>query len=90
MGKAVWGGYSGENSDDAMNANANFLATDGVAAMGIWGVLLVSILFYFLLFRFYSVFIKCFSFYYIVVMWADIDNNLSQIFNDSILIILVK
>ena len=49
LGKAVWGGYSGENADDAMNANANFLATDGVAAMGIWGVLLVSILFYFLL-----------------------------------------
>ena len=34
LGKAVWGGYSGENADDAMNANANFLATDGVAAMG--------------------------------------------------------
>ncbi|WP_227097004.1 O-antigen polymerase [Bacteroides salyersiae] len=49
LGKAVWGGYSGESVDDAMNANANFLATDGVAAMGIWGVLLVSILFYFLL-----------------------------------------
>ena len=46
---SIFGGYSGENADDAMNANANFLATDGVAAMGIWGVLLVSILFYFLL-----------------------------------------
>lgn len=49
LGKAVWGGYSGESADDAMNANANFLATDGVAAMGIWGVLFVSIIFYFLL-----------------------------------------
>lgn len=32
-----------------MNANANFLVTDGVAAAGIYGVFIIAIIFYYLL-----------------------------------------
>lgn len=49
LGIAVWSKYSGESPDNSMNANANFLLTDGVAAAGITGIILISILFYFLL-----------------------------------------
>jgi len=43
LGKAVWSAYTGEA--DAMNANANMLLTDGIAACGLPGVVLVSLLF---------------------------------------------
>lgn len=43
LGKAVWSAYTGET--DAMNANANMLLTDGIAACGIPGVIIVTILF---------------------------------------------
>ncbi len=46
MGNAVWELYTGE---DEMNANANFWLTDGTAAAGVPGVLLISIIFYILL-----------------------------------------
>lgn len=46
LGNAVWEAYTGEND---MNANANFWLTDGVAAFGILGVVLITILFYVLL-----------------------------------------
>lgn len=49
LGKAVWSGYTGKGLSEVMNANANFLATDGIAAMGAWGILFISILFFFLL-----------------------------------------
>lgn len=46
LGNAVWEAYTGDND---MNANANFWLTDGTAAAGIVGVVLISILFYVLL-----------------------------------------
>lgn len=47
MGAAVWSIYSGSN--DAMNANANFLLTDGVASCGIIGIIIITIIFYYVL-----------------------------------------
>ena len=49
LGKAVWAGLTNGNEDTAMNANANFLVTDGIAAGGMFGVILISIVFFFLL-----------------------------------------
>lgn len=46
IGNAVWDAYSG---NDANNANANFWLTDGTAAAGVIGVLIISVFFYFLL-----------------------------------------
>ena len=49
LGKAVWSGYKGFSIEESMNANANFLVTDGVAAAGIYGVFIIAIIFYYLL-----------------------------------------
>ncbi|MFR9532215.1 MAG: hypothetical protein SNG59_05550 [Rikenellaceae bacterium] len=49
MGKAVWALYSGKGYDESMNANANFFITDGIAAGGVVGVCIISLIFYFLL-----------------------------------------
>lgn len=46
LGNAVWGEYM-DNYDT--NANANFLLTDGVAALGPIGVVFIACVFYFLL-----------------------------------------
>lgn len=46
LGNAVWEAYKGS---DVNNANANFWLTDGTAAAGVFGVLLISLFFYFLL-----------------------------------------
>lgn len=46
MGNAVWDAYTGS---DVNNANANFWLTDGTAAAGVVGVILISIFFYYLL-----------------------------------------
>ena len=46
MGNAVWDAYTGR---DTSNVNANFWLTDGVAAAGVLGVILISLFFYFLL-----------------------------------------
>lgn len=46
LGNAVWGEFSG---NDTNNANANFLLTDGVAAGDIIGVLVITIVFYYVL-----------------------------------------
>lgn len=49
LGKAVWSGFRNVNVEDAMNANANFLVTDGIAACGVFGVFFISIIFFLLL-----------------------------------------
>lgn len=49
LGKVVWGEYVGLDADFAANANANFLLTDGLAAMGIFGILIITLLFCLLL-----------------------------------------
>lgn len=46
LGNAVWDAYTG---NDVNNANANFWLTDGTAAAGVVGVILISVFFYFLL-----------------------------------------
>lgn len=46
LGNAVWEEYTGS---DENNANANFWLTDGTAAAGVLGVLLISVFFYYLL-----------------------------------------
>ena len=43
MGKAVWAEFTGK--DDVMNANANMLLTDGVASLGVVGVIIAAFLF---------------------------------------------
>lgn len=49
LGKEV-AAYNHQTSVEiAMNANANFLMTDGVAAYGLWGILIIGILFWLLL-----------------------------------------
>ena len=48
LGKAVWSIYQGRGGGHT-NANANFLLTDGLAAMGIPGILLIAVVFYLLL-----------------------------------------
>jgi hypothetical protein len=47
LGNAVWATYTG--NPDAMNANANFMVTDGIAACGILGMIIITIVFYYLL-----------------------------------------
>lgn len=47
LGVAVWNIYSG--SSDSMNANANFLITDGIASFGVVGVIIITIVFYYIL-----------------------------------------
>ena len=47
MGTAVWDVYDGVVT--AMNANANFLITDGISSMGVIGILIVAIVFYYIL-----------------------------------------
>lgn len=49
LGKAVWAGVTGKDAAEIMNANANFLVTDGVASCGLLGVFIISIVFFFLL-----------------------------------------
>lgn len=49
LGKAVWSAYKGFDIEESMNANANFLVTDGVVAAGIYGVIFISIVFFFFL-----------------------------------------
>lgn len=49
LGKAVWAGLTGGEETEVMNANANFLVTDGVAACGLLGVFIISIVFFLLL-----------------------------------------
>lgn len=47
MGNAIWEIYT--NGRGESNVNANFLITDGVAAAGLIGVILITVFFYFLL-----------------------------------------
>lgn len=42
LGNAVWGEYKG---NDVNNANANFWLTDGTAALGVTGVVIISVFF---------------------------------------------
>jgi len=50
LGQVVGGEYWGD-----MNANANFWATDGIAAMGFWGVATITFLLFFTLVFFNSI-----------------------------------
>ena len=47
MGNAIWEIYTDGRGES--NVNANFMITDGIAAAGVIGVILVSVFFYFLL-----------------------------------------
>ena len=46
LGNAVWEEYTG---GDENNANANFWLTDGTAAMGVLGVVVIAVFFYYIL-----------------------------------------
>ena len=49
LGKEVAAYNHNTTIEYAMNANANFLMTDGVAACGVWGILIIGIIFWLLL-----------------------------------------